>query len=155
MSTLAPWRPRFTSFARLSPWTDLEDRMERIFGSSFPALGEQPMEWLPAIDLKEGDDEFVLTGEFPGMNENDIHVDIEQNTLTLKGEKKSEREEEKEKDGRWHLIERSYGSFVRSFTLPASVDAAKIKANFDKGVLTVRMPKRKESTAKRIAINAK
>jgi HSP20 family protein len=155
MSTLAPWRPRYTPFARLSPWPDLEERLERIFGQSFPALSEQPMEWLPAIDLKEADDEFVLTGEFPGMNESDIQVDIEQNTLTLKGEKKTERKEEKEKDGRWHLIERSYGSFLRSFTLPGSVDAAKIKADFEKGVLTVHMPKRKESAAKRIAINDK
>jgi HSP20 family protein len=157
MSTLAPWRPRLSAFSRLSPWFDVDDlqqRFDRAFGRPFPALSEEPTQWLPAIDLKEVDGEFVLTGEFPGVTEKDINVDIDQNTLTLRGEKKSEREEEKENGGRWHLIERSYGSFQRSFTLPASVDASRIKAEFDNGVLTVHMPKRKESAARRIAISA-
>ena len=110
------------------------------------------MQWMPAIDLKENDDEFILTGEFPGMNEEDIDVDIEQNTLTIRGEKKSERQEERD-GGRWHLIERSYGSFQRSFTLPGSVDPSHIKAEFDNGVLTVHMSKRHESLARRISIN--
>jgi HSP20 family protein len=156
MSTLAPWRPRLSPFTRLSPWFDIDDlqqRLDRAFGRPFPGLSEEPVEWLPAIDLKEAEDEFILSGEFPGMTEKDINVDIEQNTLTLRGEKKSEREEEKEDGGRWHLIERSYGSFRRSFTLPGSVDAAKIKAQFENGVLTVHMPKRKESSARHIAIN--
>jgi HSP20 family protein len=75
--------------------------------------------------------------------------------LTLKGEKKSEREEKKEKNGRWHLIERSYGSFLRSFTLPATVDPAKIDAKFENGVLVVHMPKRKESSARQVPIAGK
>lgn len=157
MSTLAPWRPRLSPFARISPWFDADDlqhRLDRAFGRPFPNLTEEPMRWLPAIDLKELEGEFVLTGEFPGMSEEDINVDIEQNTLTLRGEKRSEREEEKENGGRWHLIERSYGSFRRSFTLPSSVDASSIKARFESGVLTVHMPKRKESSARRIAISA-
>jgi HSP20 family protein len=132
---------------------DFQHRLDRAFGRSFPALSEEPMQWLPAIDLKELEGEFILTGEFPGMSERDIGVDIEQNTLTLRGEKKAEREEEKN-GGRWHLIERSFGSFQRSFTLPSSVDASRIRAQFEDGVLTVHMPKRKESSARRIAISA-
>jgi HSP20 family protein len=159
MNTVAPSRSRPSTFARLSPWFDFDDlqhRLDRAFGGSFPALREEPMQWLPAIDLKELEGEFVLSGEFPGMSEKDISVDIEQNTLTLRGEKKAEREEEMEKEngGRWHLIERSFGSFRRSFTLPSSVDASGIKARFEDGVLTVHMPKRKESSARRIAISA-
>jgi HSP20 family protein len=156
MNAIAPWRAR--TFARNWPWIEMEslqDRLDRLFGSSFPALAEQPSEWLPSVDLKEEDGEFVLTGEFPGLTEDDIKVEIEQNVLTLKGEKKSEREETQEKNGRWHLIERSYGSFQRSFTLPGNVDASKIDAKFENGVLTVHMPKRKETAARQIAVTGK
>jgi HSP20 family protein len=132
---------------------NLQDRFDRMFGS-FPALAEQPSEWWPAVDLKEAEGEFVLTGEFPGLTEKDLKVEIEQNVLTLKGEKKSEHEETKEKNGRWHLIERSYGSFQRSFTLPGNVDASRIDAKFENGVLTVHMPKRQEAAARQIAITA-
>jgi HSP20 family protein len=134
---------------------NLQDRFDRLFGS-FPALAaEQPSEWWPAVDLKEAEGEFLLTGEFPGLTEKDITVEIEQNVLTLRGEKKSEREETKEKNGRWHLIERTYGSFQRSFTLPGNVDASKIDAKFENGVLTVHMPKRHEAAARQIAVTAK
>jgi HSP20 family protein len=157
MDAMAPWRAR--SFSRILPRGDMEnlhERLERMFRASYPELGaEQPMEWLPAVDLKEDDSEFMLTGEFPGLTENDVTVEIERNVLTLKGEKKSEREEKKEKNGRWHLIERSYGSFQRSFTLPATVDAAKIDAKFENGVLVVHMPKRKESSARQVPIAGK
>jgi HSP20 family protein len=157
MDALAPWRPR--PFARISPWTNLEtlhDQLDRMFRASFPTLNaDQSAEWLPAVDLKEDDKEFLLTGEFPGLTEKDVKVEIEGNVLSLKGEKRSEREEKQEKNGHWHLIERSYGSFQRSFSLPASVDPAKIDAKFENGVLIVHMPKRKEASARQIPINGK
>jgi HSP20 family protein len=135
---------------------NLHERLDRMFRASFPTIAaEQPTEWLPAIDLKEDDNEFLLTGEFPGLTDKDVRVEVEGNVLTLKGEKKSEREEKQEKNGHWHLIERTYGSFQRSFSLPASVEAARIDAKFENGVLTVHMPKRKEATARQIPINGK
>jgi HSP20 family protein len=134
----------------------LHERLDRMFRASFPTIAaEQPSEWLPSIDLKEDDNEFLLTGEFPGLTDKDVQVEVEGNVLTLKGEKKSEREEKQEKNGHWHLIERTYGSFQRSFSLPASVEASRIDAKFENGVLTVHMPKRKEATARQIPINGK
>jgi HSP20 family protein len=134
----------------------LHERLDRMFRASFPTIAaEQPSEWLPSIDLKEDDNEFLLTGEFPGLTDKDVQVEVEGNVLTLKGEKKSEREEKQEKNGHWHLVERTYGSFQRSFSLPASVEASRIDAKFENGVLTVHMPKRKEATARQIPINGK
>jgi HSP20 family protein len=153
MSTLTPWRARLAP--RLAPWSSfdtLQDRIDRIFGRAGPDfLPEDPMAWVPAIDLEEKDEEFVMTAEFPGMSEKDVTVDIEQSTLTLKGEKKSERKEEK-KNGRWYLVERAWGAFERSFTLPSSVDPARVKAKMENGVLTIHMPKRASSAARRIPI---
>lgn len=153
MSTLIPWRSRYAS--RLSPWSDfdaLQERVERMMGRAMPDfLSQDALPWAPVIDLEEKDEEFVMTAEFPGMTEKDVTVDVEQNTLTLKGEKKSERKE-KGDNGRWHIVERSWGAFERSFTLPGTVDAAGIKAGMENGVLTVHMPKRASSAARRIPI---
>jgi HSP20 family protein len=153
MKTLQPRR------APLTPWSELENlqnRLERMLSGTLPRFAaELPMEWAPAVDMKETEQEFVLTAELPGIDEKDVDVEVEQNVLTIRGEKKSEREEKQEKDGHWHVVERSYGSFARSFTLPPAVDGAKIKADFDKGLLTVHLPKRKESAARRISIGAK
>jgi HSP20 family protein len=156
MSTLIARKPRIAP--RLSPWADFEtfqNRINRIMGRAAPDMfPEDPMAWAPAIDLEEKEDEFVLTAEFPGMTEKDVSVDVEQNVLTLKGEKKTEREETKEKNGRWHLVERSWGAFERSFTLPSTVDLTAIKAGMESGLLTVHMPKRKASAARRIPIGS-
>jgi HSP20 family protein len=149
MNALTPWR------TRIAPWQDLDtlqSRLDRLFGR-FPAFtSEEPAEWIPAVNLEEKDNELVLTAELPGMKEKDVELEIEENVLTLRGEKRTEREEKKEKNGRWHVIERSHGEFLRSFTLPPSVDASKAKANFGDGVLTIHIPKRAESTARKIAI---
>jgi HSP20 family protein len=144
---------------RLSIWPEvdtLQNRLERLFGADFPRFAaETPMQWIPAVDMKETEEAYVLTAELPGMTEQEVDLEVEENVLTIKGEKRSEREEKKEKNGHWHLVERSYGSFARSFTLPPAVDAGKIKAEFTNGVLTVHVPKRKEAAARRIAIGAK
>lgn len=148
MNMLTPFR------ARLTPWPDIEgiqERMNRVFGPMSTLFAEEPMQWVPAVNLKEVDTEFVLTAELPGMKTEDVQVDVEENILTLRGEKKSEKEEEG-KDGRWHLSERSWGAFQRSFTLPRNVEADRIKAEFDKGLLTIHLPKQKESKAHHVQI---
>ena len=108
----------------------------------------------PAIDVSENDDAITLTAELPGMAEDDIELDIKDGMLTLKGEKKLERDEKKDDT---HIMERQYGSFRRSMSVPERVDLEKIKADFDKGVLTVAMPKKAEAKAaeRKIAIGAK
>lgn len=151
MNALMPFR------SRLSLWPELEgiqERMNRVFGTMPSVLAEEPMQWIPAVDLKEMDEEFVLTAELPGLEANDVVVDLEDNILTLRGEKKSSKEEQG-KDGRWHLFERSYGAFHRSFSLPRNVQPDKIKAEFDKGLLMIHLPKKKESKAQHIQITAK
>lgn len=99
----------------------------------------------PNTDMSESDEEYELSIELPGMSEKDIEVTVKDNMVTLKGEKKSERET-MEKD--YHIAERSYGSVRRSFSMPADVDADKVAASFSKGVLTVRLPKTREARSK-------
>ncbi len=144
--------------ADLAPWRELDlyaDRMRRMLD---PALS-QPLfgsrlwaesgEWLPAVEFVEEDNEWVLTAEVPGMAREDVDISVDDSVLTLKGEKKSEHEEEK---GRWYIREREYGAFQRSFDLPANVDVAKIKAEFHDGVVEVHMPKGAASKARHIEI---
>ena len=111
---------------------DLE--MPRLSGGGWPVA--------PAIDLAEKEKEFEITAELPGLDDKNVEIKVANNTLTIRGEK-TEEKEEKEKD--YHLSERRYGSFQRSFTLPDGVDADKIEASFAKGVLTVRLPKTEEA----------
>lgn len=109
---------------------------------------------IPAVDLVEKDAEFVITAELPGLDEKNVEVKLVNGTLTLSGEKKDEREE-KEKD--YYFSERRYGSFKRAFRVPDGVDADKIEAAFDKGVLTIRLPKTAEAqkAEKKIEIKSK
>jgi HSP20 family protein len=95
-------------------------------------------DWFPAVELAEADGEFVLTAELPGMSKDDVDVSVDDNVLTLKGEKKTEREEA---HNRMHIRERAYGTFERSFTLPRNVDAGKIRADFHDGLVEIHMPK--------------
>ena len=106
----------------------------------------------PRTDMSESDSEYELSVELPGMSEKDVEVTIKDNMITLKGEKKSERET-KEKD--YHIAERSYGSVRRTFSMPSDVDPDKVKAGFTKGVLTVHLPKTKEARAKPQKVDVK
>ena len=108
----------------------------------------------PRVDVTEDDDAYEITAEMPGVEEKDVDVTVRDDRLTLRGEKKTEKEEKK-KD--YHMTERSYGSFERSFRLPGNVDAANIKAEFAKGILTLTLPKTAEAKARerKIAIKAK
>ncbi|MGI9629115.1 MAG: Hsp20/alpha crystallin family protein [Longimicrobiales bacterium] len=139
--------------ASFDPWADLDwfnNRVGRLFGDG---LGDRVHSgsWIPSVNVEEKDDELLLTAELPGLSEEDITLDLENNVLTVSGEKAYSREEGKE-DGRFHLVERSFGSFQRAFTLPRTVDAQAISADFDRGVLTVRIPKAPEAKSRKIQV---
>jgi HSP20 family protein len=134
------------------PFAEMRLEMDRVFDSFLgrslfgrPALfrrTEAATTIAPNIDIRENDKEIILEAELPGIDEKDIEILVRDGVLSLKGEKKSEREDKKDN---FHLVERSYGSFERSFRLPDSADEAQIKANFNKGVLRVVVPKRAEA----------
>jgi len=133
--------------------TRMQEEMNRFFDDFF---GEQRRglaegAWLPSVDVAETDGEFVVRAELPGMSHEDIEINVQDNILTLKGEKKQEKKEEHET---FHRLERSYGSFSRTFTLPAGVKLDDIKATFKDGVLEVTMPKAEDAKLKKIAITA-
>lgn len=134
-------------------WRDLDsltDRLNQMF-NDFPSP-TQAGNWLPAVDVEETAEELVLTAELPGMSHEDIELEVENNILTLRGEKSELRKEGEEK--KYHLWERRFGSFQRSFTLPRTVKADDIVAEFTDGVLQVRLPKVAEAKSRRIAIQA-
>lgn len=134
------------------PFAEMRSEMDRVFdnflGGGFfgrPALAsrtETAALVAPDIDVRENDKEVVFEAELPGIDEKDVQVAVRDGVLSLKGEKKSERDEKKDT---YHLVERSYGSFERSFQLPDSTDEEKIKADFTKGVLRIVVPKRAEA----------
>src|SRR5262249_5079080 len=112
----------------------LFDRFSEFKWDEWPALGE----WAPSMDLKETKDSLVVKAEVPGMDSKDIEGSLQENLLTIKGEKGQEKEE---KDERYHRVERSYGAFTRSVRLPVGVDASRVSATFKNGLLTVTLPK--------------
>jgi HSP20 family protein len=141
---------------RWDPFRDmvtLRERMNRLFDEAFEGRGEEREmfkgAWYPSVDIYEKERELVLTAELPGIDENDIDIEVEGNTLTLKGKREIEKET---KEDDYHRIERSYGSFFRSFTLPTNVDGGKIKAEHNDGLLKITMPKKPELKPKKVRI---
>lgn len=108
--------------------------------------------WAPAVDVFEKGDKLVVKAEVPGMKEDDIHVSVEGDMLTIRGEKKTESEVKNED---YYRCERSYGSFLRSVALPSTVDASKIEADYEDGVLEVTLPKKPEVKPKKVAVKKK
>ena len=108
--------------------------------------------WTPAVDIAEQENEYTVKMELPGVNKEDVKINLESNILTIKGEKKQEKEE---KDKNLHRVERSYGSFQRSFTLPTTVKSDKIDAVFKDGVLSISLPKAEEAKPKQIEVKVK
>lgn len=123
------------------------DRMVSELGRSFPAFRSTDI--MPRVDVSETDQSIEVTAELPGLEEKDVQIDFTDDVLTIKGEKKSEKEE-KEKNR--YISERTYGSFLRSIQLPSGIDPAKIEASIDKGVLTVKVPKPAPTVTKKIEI---
>jgi HSP20 family protein len=132
--------------------TSLQSEMNRLFNTFFdsPTTGNgSARRWIPAMDLVETDEHFVLKADLPGLTEDDVNIEVEDNVLTVSGERKAEHEDKREGYVR---VERSYGSFRRSLTLPEGVDPESVSASFDKGVLEVRIPKPEERKPRRVAI---
>jgi len=125
----------------------LADSMERAWGQS---LAGGMAKWTPEVDIKETEKEFLISAAVPGVDKADLHVDVEQDNITLRGERKLDKEYEG-KDG-VHRMEQIYGSFTRSFTLPHPVDAGQVKASYKDGVLKLRLPKTERSRGKSIEI---
>jgi HSP20 family protein len=146
--TIVRWEP----FRELST---LQNEMNRLFNTVFDSPpgngGTVQRRWMPAMDLLETDEHFVLRADLPGMSEDDIKIELEDGTLTLSGERKAEHEAKGEG---YYRVERASGTFSRSLTLPKGVDPEAVTAAFDKGVLEVRIPKPEERKPRRIEIGA-
>jgi HSP20 family protein len=145
--TIVRWEP----FREIS---SLQSEMNRLFDSVFDAPrrggnGGAMRRWMPAMDLVETEDQFVLRADLPGMSEDDITIEVEDGTLTVSGERKAEHEERNEG---FYRLERASGTFSRSLTLPKGVDAEGVTASFDRGVLEVRVPKPEQRKPRRIEI---
>jgi HSP20 family protein len=132
----------------------LQNEMNRLFNTAFdapagPGNGGTLRRWLPAMDLVETDDHFVLRADLPGMSESDVNIEVEDRVLTISGERKAEHETTKEG---YHRVERAFGSFSRSLSLPDGVDPESVQASFDRGVLEVRIPKPEQRKPRKISI---
>jgi len=151
-SQVARWDP-FADLGLLERWRPFREfgdfpsrvsrMMEEAFGEARPSL------LAPKVDITESDDEYAVAAELPGVKKDDLTLEIEEGVLTIRGEKKEERDEKKEKGRR---LERYYGAFSRSFSLPSDANADKVEASFTDGVLTVSIPKKPEAKPAQVAI---
>ena len=141
------------NLVKWNPFRELEDvsnRLNSIFGG-FPVKAETGQEmlvvtdWAPIVDISETDTAYLIKGEIPGVKKEDVKVTIEHDMITLRGERKQEKEDKGEK---YHRIERSYGSFMRSFHLPDDADEAGIKADFKDGIISITLPKSEKAKSK-------
>jgi HSP20 family protein len=142
---LKPWEP----FRQLTTLRDEMDKMWNRFFGEWPAMEPFRGDWAPSLDVSETKDNIVVKAEVPGMDTKDIDISLANDMLTIKGEKKQEKEESNEN---YHRIERTYGSFSRSIRLPRDVQSDKIKASYKNGVLKVTLPKSEEAKSKEIKI---
>jgi len=150
MTLLSRWEP----FREFSTMQDRMNRMNRLFRESYsPEAPEEALtttSFAPPVDIYEDEHNIALKLEVPGIDEKDIDVRIEGNTLTVHGERKIEKDEKEEN---FRRVERQYGSFTRSFTLPSSVDSGQVSANYDNGVLKIKLAKKAEAKPKQIKVN--
>src|SRR6266702_2500512 len=150
MTVLTRWDP----FREFSTMQDRMSRMNRLFRESYSPEGPEEAltttSFAPPVDIYEDEHNITLKIEVPGIDEKDIDVRIENNTLTVHGERNFEKEEKEEN---YRRIERQYGSFTRSFTLPSTVDPNNVQANYEKGVLKIKLAKKAEAKPKQIKVN--
>jgi HSP20 family protein len=133
---------------------DVADRLSRALGRSLRPRneGEEAMtsaEWVPAVDVLETDSDYVIRAELPGIKKEDVKISVENGVLTIQGERKQETQE---KGYKFHRVERAYGVFTRSFTVPDSVEESKVKAEFKDGLLSVHLPKSEKVRPKQIEV---
>ena len=150
MTLLTRWQP----FRELSTMQDRMNRMDRLFRESYSPEGPEEAltttSFAPPVDIYEDEHNIILKIEVPGIDEKDIDVRIENTTLTVHGERKIEKEEKEEN---FRRVERQYGSFTRSFTLPSSVDQGEVSADYDMGVLKIKLAKKAEAKPTQIKVN--
>ena len=143
MNTLMRWNP-------LHEFQSVSDQLNRLLD---PRYGDQPSvfsgSWVPPVDIEETKDKLYVRAEIPGMRPEDLDVQFENGVLTIRGERRFENDTN---ERNFHRIERSYGSFARSFTLPATIDSEQVSARYENGVLELTMPKREEAKPRRITI---
>jgi len=157
--TIVKWQPfrglrEGDPFAQIPP---LREEMDRRFSQYLRMIGREeealvPGVWAPVVDIYETDEKMVIKAELPGLKKEDIDIEVRDNTLTLKGERKFEKEIKQEN---YHRVERAYGSFQRSFTLPSTIKQEAIEATFKDGILEVSLPKAEEAKPKQVRIQAK
>lgn len=157
-TALAPSRS-FRQMPSFDPFRQIEARFNRAWGENFFDLFKPMAEenwslatWSPACDIYENENEIVVKAELPEVKKEDVHVTIENNVLTIRGERKFSEETKQEN---YHRVERRYGEFMRSFTLPSFVEPAKVNADFKDGVLRVTIPKREEAKPKQVEVKVK
>lgn len=145
------------NLVRWDPFRELEDmsdRLNRMFGppAARPESGKEAItvaDWIPAVDISETDAEYVIKAELPEVKKEDVKVTVQHGVLTIHGERKHEKEE---KGKKYHRVERSYGSFTRSFTLPDEVDETKVRAEYKDGMLHLHLPKSEKAKPKAIDV---
>jgi HSP20 family protein len=145
------------AIVRWDPFRELasmQDRLTRLVGDAYSGRASDDLlahgSWMPPVDIySKGKQELVIKAEVPGLNREDIDLTVENDTLTIRGEKKVENDV---KDEQFHRVERSYGSFSRTFSLPKTVDTSKVSAEYKNGVLAVRLPLREEAKPKQIKV---
>jgi HSP20 family protein len=142
---------RWDPFRELS---SIQNELNRLFGRTFTEETREDVRsaaWIPAVDVAETKEHFMITAELPGVESEDVDISVENSVLTIRGERRFY-QETKEED--FHRIERRFGSFARSVTLPATADPERIQAAFDAGVLTIEVPKKEEAKPRKIQIKA-
>lgn len=138
---------------RWSPWNELESmnrQLSRLLDDSHNNIASEAGQWAPSVDIRESDEALLVQAELPGIEKKDVHLEVKDGVLTLSGERRYEKDVKEENI---HRVERAYGRFSRSFSLPRNVDAEKVEATMKDGVLEVRLPKRESAKPKSIAIN--
>ena len=145
MNNVTRWNPTTAYLTNREPFF-------RLFDSFFnsDAQGEETRAWVPPVDIQENGDSYLFHAELPGMSKEDIHITLENSVLRLSGERKFEKDAKKEN---YHRVERTYGTFTRTFTLPTQVDPEKVQAAFENGILTITVPKAEQAKPRRISIS--
>ncbi|MBP8625474.1 MAG: Hsp20/alpha crystallin family protein [Syntrophorhabdaceae bacterium] len=145
MAELALWQP-------LKEMERIRKEMDNIWDTFFdrtPGKGYGVSEWLPSLDVSETKNNYIVNAEIPGIDPKEVEISLNDNILTIKGEKKQEKEEENEN---YHVIERSYGGFTRSLRLPGQIQGDKVKATYKNGILKITLPKTEEAKKKEIKV---
>jgi HSP20 family protein len=145
MNNVTRWTPTTAYLANREPFFRM---LDSVFNTE--AQGEETRAWVPPVDIQETGDAYLFHAELPGLTKEDIHITLENNVLRLSGERKFEKDVKKES---FHRVERTYGTFTRTFTMPTQVDSQKVAAAFENGVLTVTVPKAEQAKPRRIEIS--